>query len=58
MYILKAESPKHHAANENKQNQSSVQAQNTNNIVTTTVSGTDSQLKYENDRLKLALAHR
>ncbi|XP_065206693.1 homer protein homolog 2 [Planococcus citri] len=48
------ESPKHHATNEHKQSQSPAQNQNT---LVTTIANTDSQLKYENDRLKLALAH-
>ncbi|XKL64298.1 hypothetical protein PGB90_004384 [Kerria lacca] len=48
-----AESPKHHISGDHK---STIQAQNANSLVTT-IANTDSQLKYENDRLKLALAH-
>ncbi|KAK7595230.1 hypothetical protein V9T40_001663 [Parthenolecanium corni] len=51
-----AESPKHHTISDHKPSQSSGMAQNSNNLVTT-IANNDSQLKYENDRLKLALAH-
>lgn len=55
--LFQAESPKHHSTGDHKQSLSAGPAQNANNLVTT-IANSDSQLKYENDRLKLALAHR